>query len=114
MKNRYANGDCAVQEADGMFNDLKLVARDEDEMEDFRDYDDEAGGEPAKLDEYEEGDLEDDDEEEIVAVISANPVVITEIIEVVEEGVPSAPAAPTRKPAKKARKAAPAPIAPVK
>ena len=72
-----------------MFEDLKLVARDEDEMEDFRDYDDEGGGEPAKLDEYEDGDLDDDDEE-IVAVVTATPVIVTGIVEIVETDVPEA------------------------
>jgi len=71
-----------------MFEDLEAGRRDEDEMEDFRDYDEEAGGEPAKLDEYEDGALEDDDEDDIVAVVTATPVIVTEIVEIVEEVVP--------------------------
>ncbi len=49
------------QEADLMFDDLKLAPKDEDEMEDFRDYDDESDDVESKLDDYE--DDEDDDEE---------------------------------------------------
>src|SRR3569623_179173 len=89
-----------------MFDDLKLMARDEDEMEDFRGYDDDTGSEPAKLDEYDDSQL-DDEEDEVIVV--ATPVELTEIIEVAEGPLSAPSSAPARKPAKKARKATPAP-----
>ncbi len=50
-----------------MFDDLKFAPKDEDEMEDFRDYDDESDDVDSKLDDYE--DDEDDDEEEDLLIV---------------------------------------------
>ena len=46
-----------------MFNDLILAARDEEEIDDFREYDEETEAD-SKLDEYSESEGDDDDEEE--------------------------------------------------
>src|SRR5947209_3692705 len=54
---------CLKQEPHRMFDDPKLAMKDEDEMEDFRDYDDEADDLDSKLDDYEEDEDEEDDEE---------------------------------------------------
>ncbi len=65
-----------------MFDDLKLSPKDEDEMEDFRDYGDESDDLESKLDDYEEDDEDDDEEESLIKP----PVLI-----IVAEGTASAP-----------------------
>ena len=47
-----------------MFNHYQLTPKDEDEMEDFRDYDDENAEPGSKLDEYSDTEEEEEIEEE--------------------------------------------------
>ncbi len=60
------------QETDWMFDDLKFAPKDEDEMEDFRDYGDESDDLDSKLDDYEDDEDEDEDEDEIVAAVAVD------------------------------------------
>src|ERR1700679_1308114 len=104
------------QEADLMFDDLKLAPKDEDEMEDFRDYDDESDDVDSKLDTNKTGGDDEDEDESIATPAPAPPIpVITgseeqaEVtIVVIEEEEPEAPV--ERKPAKSAKKASPKPV----
>ena len=61
-----------------MFDDLKLSPKDEDEMEDFRDYGDESDDLESRLDEYEDEDDEEEEEEltrpPVVVVVAAETV----------------------------------------
>ena len=89
-----------------MFDDLKLVARDEDEMEDFRDYDEDPGASPPSSMNMRMESLEDDDDDEAVAVRDGRSSGRHRgSRDYRRERSEEAPAAPARKPAKKARKA---------
>src|SRR5665213_1048884 len=96
-----------------MFDDLKLSPKDEDEMEDFRDYGDDSDDVESKLDDYEDDEDEDEDDDESSAVPVLARVIVPQmpsvldpvdiaIIVIEEEIEPEGP--PRRKPAQPAKK----------
>src|ERR1700733_2751286 len=98
-----------------MFDDLKLAPKDEDEMEDFRDYDDESDDVESKLDNYEDDEADDDEEDLLIIPVAAPgapakpdlgaPMVVEVLV------IEASDAPPARIPAKSAKKASPKPPA---
>ena len=96
-----------------MFDDLKLAAEPEDEMEDFRDYGDDSDDLDSKLDDYEDGD--EDDEDDIIIAIAPplpgspllSPTVTVLEIDVLELTIEAPPVRMPVRSEKKARRSPP-------